>query len=160
MKNLVFFLVVALNGTLNAQNTFEDGVMSELSKWHLTLKKGDNDSLTFALMPTLFSDPSTKYEFAKINPRIVDEVFVSIRDTKGNFYEITFTEWITKHVRVLDISKWNISFYTSKHVDFRTQYIVLDNFDSGESTLVFFNYNNDSPDKSPTNLISIGVQPN
>jgi hypothetical protein len=136
MKKLAFIFVVALCGTLNAQNTFENGVMSELSKWHLTLKEGDNDSLTFALLPTLFTDPATKYEFEKINPRIVTEVFVSIRDRKGNFYEITFTEWITKHVR------------------------VLDNIITGESTLIFFIYDNNSPDSSITNLINIGVQPN
>ena len=160
MKKLAFIFVVALCGILNAQNTFENGVMSELSKWHLTLKEGDNDSLTFALLPTLFTDPATKYEFEKINPRIVTEVFVSIRDRKGNFYEITFTEWITKHVRVLDKTKWDISYYTFKDVDFRTQYIVLDNVVTGESTLIFFNYNNNSPNNDPTNLISIGVQPN
>ena len=160
MKKLAFILLVALSGTLNAQNTFENGVMSELSKWHLTLKGGDIDSLTFDLMPTLFSDPATKYEFEKINPRIVTEVFVSIRDRKGNFYEITFTEWITKHVRVLDKTKWDISYDTFKDVDFRTQYIVLDNVVTGESTLIFFNYDNNSPNNDPTNLISIGVQPN
>ena len=160
MKKLAFIFVVALCGTLNAQNTFENGVMSELSKWHLTLKEGDNDSLTFALLPTLFTDPATKYEFEKINPRIVTEVFVSIRDRKGNFYEITFTEWITKHVRVLDKTKWDISYFTIKHTESLSQFIVLDNFITGESTLIFFNYNNNSPNNDPTNLISIGVQPN
>ena len=47
-----------------------------------------------------------------------------------------------------------------KDVDFRTQYIVLDNVVTGESTLIFFNYDNNSPNNDPTNLISIGVQPN
>ena len=45
MKRLSFILMITLCGTLIAQNTFEDGIMSELSKWHLTLKKGNNDSL-------------------------------------------------------------------------------------------------------------------
>ena len=176
MKKLAFIIVLALSSTLHSQNIdrdssyksdtnnlntgFEDGVMTELSKWNLNLKGGDNDSLTFALLPTLFTNPATKYEFEKINPRIVTEVFVSIRDRKGNFYEITFTEWITKHVRVLDKTKWDVSYYTFKDVDFRTQYIVVDNVVTGESKLIFFNYNNNSPNNDPTNLISIGVQPN
>ena len=82
MKRLSFILMFTLCGTLIAQNTFEAKTKAELTKWNLTHKEGDNDSLTFTLLPTLFTNPATKYEFEKINPRIVMEVFVAI-NVKG-----------------------------------------------------------------------------
>ena len=166
MKKLAFILVVALSGTLNAQNTFENGVMSELGKWHMIHKQGDNDSLTFALMPTLFSDPSTKYEFEKINPRIVTEVFVLVR-VDDKMREMTFTEWIQKEVRVLDTTKWDISFKSGDPGDVivdgvnyptKIEYIFLENLITGQIRQIFFDYNSDSFDGSVTNLFSITDQ--
>jgi hypothetical protein len=143
MKKLAFIIVLALSSTLHSQNIdrdssyksdtnnlnteFEDGVMTELSKWNLNLKGGDNDSLTFALLPTLFTNPATKYEFEKIKPRIVTEVFVNIITSNGDLSQITLRDWITKYVSVLDITKWNISYYTIKHAESLTQFIDLDN---------------------------------
>ena len=166
MKKLAFILVVALSGPLNAQNTFEDGIKSELSKWHMTHKQGDNDSLTFALMPTLFSDPATKYEFAKINPRIVTEVFVLFQ-VDDKMLEMTFTDWIQKEVRVLDTTKWYISFESGEPGDIiiegvnyptKIEYIFLENIITGQTRQIFFNFNSDSPDGSVTNLFSITDQ--
>jgi hypothetical protein len=158
MKKLAFILVVALSGTLNAQNTFEDGVMSELGGWHLTHKEGDNDSLTFALMPSLFTDPSTKYEFEKINPRIVTEVFVTL-SRNGTLKELTFTDWIQKEVRVLDTTKWDISVESYNFINnvgpIRGFLIILENNQTGQYRQINFVYDNQSYDGSVTNLVSI-----
>jgi hypothetical protein len=158
MKKLAFILVVALSGTLNAQNTFEDGVMSELGGWHLTHKEGDNDSLTFALLPTLFTDPSTKYEFEKINPRIVTEVFVTL-SRNGTLKELTFTDWIQKEVRVLDTTKWDISVESYNFINnvgpIRGFLIILENNQTGQYRQINFVYDNQSYDGSVTNLVSI-----
>jgi len=158
MKKLAFILVVALSGTLNAQNTFEDDVKSELSKWHMTQKQGDNDSLTFALLPTLFTDPATKYEFEKINPRIVTEVFVAL-SRNGTMKELTFTEWIQKEVRVLDTTKWDISMqsynFTNNVGPIRGFLIILENNQTGQYRQINFIYDNQSIDGSVTNLVSI-----
>jgi hypothetical protein len=158
MKRLAFILVVALNGTLNAQNTFDAKVKAELTKWNLTHKKGDNDSLTFALFETLFTDPSTKFEFEKINPRFIGEVFVGI-NVKGNNYQITFNEWIQKEIRVLDTTKWEISFESfsgeSLTGPLRFETIKLWNNITGQTREVEFLYNSDSGDGSVTNLYTI-----
>ncbi len=158
MKKLAFILVVALNGTLNAQNTFEDDVKSELGNWHMTQKEGDNDSLTFALLPTLFTDPATKYEFEKINPRIVTEVFVTL-SRNGTLKEMTFTEWIQKEVRVLDTTKWDISIqsynFTNNVGPIRGFLIILENNQTGQYRQINFVYNDKSADGSVTNLVSI-----
>jgi hypothetical protein len=166
MKRLSFILMFTLCGTLTAQNTFENGVMSELGKWHMIHKQGDNDSLTFALMPTLFSDPATKYEFEKINPRIVTEVFVLVQ-VDDKMREMTFTEWIQKEVRVLDTTKWDIRFESGEPGDViiqgvnyptKIEYIFLENIITGQTRQIFFDYNSDSPDGSVTNLFSITDQ--
>ena len=158
MKKLAFILVVALSGTLNAQDTFEDGVKLELNKWHMIQKEGDNDSLTFALIPTLFTDPATKYEFEKINPRIVTEVFVTL-SRNGTLKELTFTEWIQKEVRVLDTTKWDISFesynFTNNAGPIRGFLIILENNQTGQYRQINFVYDNKSSDGSVTNLVSI-----
>jgi hypothetical protein len=158
MKKLAFILVVALSTTLNAQNTFENGVWSGLGGWHLTHKEGDNDSLTFALLPTLFTDPATKYEFEKINPRIVTEVFVTL-SRNGTLKELTFTEWIQKEVRVIDTTKWDISFesynFTNNVGSIRGFLIILENNQTGQYRQINFVYDNQSYDGSVTNLVSI-----
>ena len=147
MKKLAFSLVVALSGTLNAQSIdkdssniletgvldkeFEDGVMLELGNWNFAHKDGDNDSLTFAFIPTLFTDPATKYEFEKINPRIVTEVFVSFQIETGDKRQLTFTEWIQTEVCVLDSAIWDIKLRTSSYDVFdskiRSEVIKLTN---------------------------------
>ena len=165
MKKLAFILVVALNGTLNAQNTFENGVMSELGGWNLTLKEGDNDSLTFALLPKLFTNPATKYEFEKINPRIVTEVFVEMAVANDilNSYQISFTAWIQNEVRVVDTTKWDILFESdlvngpTPQIKMRFETINLINKITGYKKRIMFLYNNTSPDGSITNLYWIGV---
>ncbi|CAB4155140.1 hypothetical protein UFOVP1307_43 [uncultured Caudovirales phage] len=165
MKKLAFILLVALSGTLNAQNTFENGVMSGLGGWNLTLKEGDNDSLTFALLPTLFTDPAAKYEFEKINPRIVDEVFVEIADDHDilNSYQISFTVWIQKEVRVLDTTKWDILFESdlvdgpNPQIKMRFETINLVNKITGYKKRIMFLYDNTSADGSTTNLYWISV---
>jgi hypothetical protein len=159
MKKLAFILVVALSGTLNAQNTFENGVKSELSKWNLTQKNGDKDSLIFALLQTLFTDPATNYEFDKINPRIVTEVFVTFQIENGDIRQLTFTEWIQKEVRVLDSTKWNIKFETSSYDVFdskiRSEVIKLTNNLTGQTRQIFINYNDDSLNGSVINMFTI-----
>jgi hypothetical protein len=155
MKKLAFILVVALSGTLNAQNTFVDGVMLELSEFHMTHKEGDNDSLTFALMPTLLTNPATKYEFEKINPRIVTEVFVLITTSNGDLFQISFTEWIRKRVQVLDTAVWDISFKSSSTSTIRFERIKMKNFNTGQTRKFTFCYNANSPDGSITNLYAI-----
>ncbi len=165
MKKLAFILVVALSGTLKAQNTFENAVMSELGGWNLTLKEGDNDSLTFALLPTLFTNPATKYEFEKINPRIVTEVFVEMADANDvlNSYQISFTSWIQKEVRVIDTTKWDILFESdlvngpTPQIKMRFETINLVNKITGYKKRIMFLYDNTSPDGSITNLYWIGV---
>jgi hypothetical protein len=165
MKKLAFILVVALSGTLNAQNTFEDGIKSELGGWNLTLKEGDTDSLTFSLLPTLYTDPATKYEFEKINPRIVDEVFVEIADDHDilNSYQISFTAWIQKEVRVLDTTKWDILFESdlvngpNPQIKMRFETINLVNKITGYKKRIMFYYDNTSADGSTTNLYWISV---
>lgn len=155
MKKLAFILVVALSGTLNAQNTFVDGVMLELSEFHMTHKEGDNDSLTFALMPTLLTNPATKYEFEKINPRIVTEVFVLITTSNGDLFQISFTEWIRKRVQILDTSIWDISFDSSLNSTTRFEYIDMKNINTGQTRSFTFCYNANSSDGSVTNLYAI-----
>ena len=155
MKKLAFILVVALSGTLNAQNTFVDGVMLELSEFHMTHKEGDNDSLTFALMPTLLTNPATKYEFEKINPRIVTEVFVLITTSNGDLFQISFTEWIRKRVQVLDTAVWDISFKSSSPSTIRFERIKMKNFNTGQTRSFTFCYNANSVDGSITNLYAI-----
>ena len=159
MKKLAFILVVALSGTLNAQNTFEDGVKSGLGGWNLTLKEGDNDSLTFALLPTLLTKPATKYEFEKINPRIVDEVFVSFQIETGDKRQLTFTEWIQTEVYVLDSAIWDIKLRTRSCDVFdsknRSEVIDLTNKLTGQTRQIFFNYNDDSLNGSVTNMFAI-----
>jgi hypothetical protein len=158
MKRLAFILMFTLCGTLSAQNTFEAKAKAELTKWNLTHKKGDNDSLTFALLPTLFTNPATKYEFEKINPRFINEVFVAI-NVKGNNYQITFTEWIQKEIRVLDTTKWEISFESfsgeAMNGPLRFETIKLWNNVTDETREVEFLYNSDSSDGSVTNLYTI-----
>lgn len=158
MKKLAFILVVALSGTLNAQNTFDAKVKAELTKWNLTFKEGDNDSLTFSLLPTLFTNPATKYEFEKINPRFINEVFVAI-NVKGDNYQITFTEWIQKEIRVLDTTKWEISFESfsgdGMNGPLRFETIKLWNNVTGQTREVEFLYNDESSDRSVTNLYTI-----
>ena len=155
MKKLAFILVVALSGTLNAQNTFVDGVMLELSEFHMTHKEGDNDSLTFALMPTLLTNPATKYEFEKINPRIVTEVFVLITASNGDLFQISFTEWIRKRVQVLDTAIWDISFDSFSNSTVRFEYIDMKNINTGQTKTIIFCYNANSVDGSITNLYAI-----
>jgi hypothetical protein len=175
MKNLVFFLVVALNGTLSAQNIdkdslnisdtsslyteFLDGVMLELSKWNLTFKEGDNDSLTFALLPTLFTNPATKYEFEKINPRITTEVFVTISNSTGDLTQISFPDWIQQNIRVLDTTKWKINIrsynFTNNVGEVLSFIITLENNETGQYRQINFVYTDQSSDGSTTNLFSI-----
>ena len=165
MKKLAFILVVAFSGTLNAQNTFEDGVKSGLGGWNLTLKEGDNDSLTFALLPTLFTDPATKYEFEKINPRIATEVFVEIADVNHilNSYQISFTAWIQKEVRVLDTTRWDILFESdlvngpTPKIKMRFETINLVNKITGYKKRIMFLYDNSAADGSITNLYWVSV---
>ena len=155
MKKLAFILVVASSGTLNAQNTFVDGVMLELSEFHMTHKEGDNDSLTFALMPTLLTNPATKYEFEKINPRIVTEVFVLITASNGDLFQISFTEWIRKRVQVLDTAIWDISFDSFSNSTVRFEHIDMKNINTGQTRSFTFCYNANSSDGSVTNLYAI-----
>ena len=175
MKKLAFSLVVALSGTSNAQSIdkdssniletgvldkeFEDGIMLDLGKWNLVHKDGDNDSLTFALIPTLFTDPATKYEFEKINPRIVTEVFVSFQIETGDMRQLTFTEWIQTEVYVLDSAIWDIKLRTSSYDVFdskiRSEVIDLTNKLTGQTRQIFFNYNDDSLNGSVTNMFAI-----
>ena len=175
MKKLAFSLVVALSGTSNAQSIdkdssniletgvldkeFEDGIMLDLGKWNLVHKLGDNDSLTFALMPTLFSDPATKYEFEKINPRIVTEVFVGFQIETGDMRQLTFTEWIQTEVYVLDSAIWDIKLRTRSCDVFdskiRSEVIDLTNKLTGQTRQIFFNYNDDSLNGSVTNMFAI-----
>ncbi len=175
MKKLAFSLVVALSGTLNAQSIdkdssniletgvldkeFEDGVMLELGNWNFAHKDGDNDSLTFALIPTLFTYPATKYEFEKINPRIVTEVFVSFQIENGDMRQLTFTEWIQTEVYVLDSAIWDIKLRTSSYDVFdsknRSEVIDLTNKLTGQTRQIFFNYNDDSLNGSVTNMFAI-----
>jgi hypothetical protein len=171
MKKLAFILVVALNWTLNAQDIdkdssnisdtssldteFVDGVMLELSEFHMTHKEGDNDSLTFALMPTLLTNPATKYEFEKINPRIVTDVFVLITTSNGDLFQISFTEWIRKRVQVLDTAIWDISFKSSSTSTVRFEYIKMKNINTGQTRKFTFCYNANSSDGSITNLYAI-----
>ena len=175
MKKLAFSLVVALSGTLNAQSIdkdssniletgvldkeFEDGVMLELGNWNFAHKDGDNDSLTFALIPTLITDPTTKYEFEKINSRIVTDVFVGFQVENGDMRQLTFTEWIQTKVYVLDFEIWDITFQRTSFDIFnskiRSEVIKLTNKLTGQTRQIFFNYNDDSLNGSVTNMFAI-----
>jgi hypothetical protein len=175
MKKLAFILVVALSGTLNAQNIdidsanisdtsnldteFVDGVMLELSKWNLTFKEGDNDSLTFSLLPTLFTNPATKYEFEKINPRITTEVFVTISNSIGDLTQISFPDWIQQNIRVLDTTKWKINIrsynFTNNVGEVLSFIITLENNQTGQYRQINFVYTDQSTNGSTTNLFSI-----
>ena len=175
MKKLAFSLVVALSGTLNAQNIdkdssnilengvldkeFEDGVMLELGNWNFAHKVGDNDSLTFALLPTLFTNPATKYEFEKINPRIATEVFVGFQVENGDMRQLTFIEWIQTEVYLLDSAIWDIKLRTTLYDVFdskiRSELIDLTNKLTGQTRQIFFNYNDDSLNGSVTNMFAI-----
>jgi hypothetical protein len=175
MKKLAFSLVVALSGTLNAQSIdkdssnilengvldkeFEDGVMLELGNWNFAHKVGDNDSLTFALLPTLFTNPATKYEFEKINPRIATEVFVGFQVENGDMRQLTFIEWIQTEVYLLDSAIWDIKLRTTLYDVFdskiRSELIDLTNKLTGQTRQIFFNYNDDSLNGSVTNMFAI-----
>jgi hypothetical protein len=173
MKKLLIILIFAFIGTLNVQSQttqtdeFTNDVLSGLAKYRVKFKKGDNDSLTFALLPTLFLNPDTKYEFEKINPRIGDEVYVNIIHNDIEDEQITFKEWINTRVHVLDTAQWSIKHRTIVRVyknEDGTERKVIDkvirlkNTVTCETLTILFVYDATSSDGTCTNLYSVDVQ--
>lgn len=125
MKKLAVVLAVVVSGFVNGQTVEEIeqfkkdcdcdvtlssdtyNSISELDNWFNnthTFKTGDNDkSATTGILKDIFTDPDTKFKYAKINPRIAQLQVngFSFGDT------ISYIKWIAS-IPVYDTSKYEI----------------------------------------------------
>jgi len=108
MKKLAVVLAVVVSGFVNAQELESDIAkdVHELIGWANTtksIKTGDYDvNLMKGLVKTIYSDPTTRYKFAQLNPKIGEMEIVSNCDYKT----IDYKTWCTKYVKTQDTSKF------------------------------------------------------
>ena len=93
---------------VNGQD-FESAIakdVHELFEWVNTtksIKTGDYDvNLMKGLVKTIYSDPTTRYKFAQLNPKIGEMLIVSGCD----YITIDYKTWCTKYVKTQDTSKF------------------------------------------------------
>ena len=108
MKKLALVLAVLLSGFIYAQELESDITkdVHELIGWANTtksIKTGDYDvKLMKGLVKTIYSDSTTRYKFAQLNPKIGEMEIVSNCDYKT----IDYKTWCTKYVKTQDTSKY------------------------------------------------------
>ncbi len=115
IKLTVVFAVLVI-GFVNAQD-LESAIakdVNDLFSWASTtksIKTGDYDvNLMKGLVKTIYSDPTTRYKFAQLNPKIGEMEIVSNCDYKT----IDYKTWCTKYVKTQDTSKY-IYYYEIYH---------------------------------------------
>lgn len=96
MKKLILILFLVIGNLLIGQTNEQlDDFVNELNSWSKntkTFKTGDNDRhLMVGLLKDIFTDPSIKYKYAEINPRIGEMMVL------GNYVSdsIPYSKWIT-----------------------------------------------------------------
>jgi hypothetical protein len=118
MKKLALVLAVLLSGFIYAQELESDITkdVHELIGWANTtksIKTGDYDvNLLKGLIKTIYSDPSTRYKFAQLNPKIGEMLIVS----DCGYNTIDYKTWCTKYVKTQDTSKYKY-YYEIYHDD-------------------------------------------
>jgi hypothetical protein len=127
MKKLVVVLAVVVSGFVNAQTAEEieqykkecncdeklavetHNIVDAYNSWSNsthTFKTGDNDQdVTIGIGKDIFTDPTAKFKYAKINPRIAQLQVNGFRfgDT------ISYSKWIAS-IPVYDINKYEIRY--------------------------------------------------
>ncbi len=96
MKKLILILFLIVGNLLIGQTEEQlDDFVNELNSWSKntkTFKTGDNDRhLMVGLLKDIFTDPSIKYKYAELNPRIGEMMVL------GNYVSdsIPYSKWIT-----------------------------------------------------------------
>ncbi len=96
MKKLILILFLVIGNLLIGQTEEQlDDFVNELNSWSKntkTFKTGDNDRhLMVGLLKDIFTDPSIKYKYAELNPRIGEMMVL------GNYVSdsIPYSKWIT-----------------------------------------------------------------
>ena len=119
MKKLVVVVfAVVVSGFVNGQEL--ESVIAkdvhDLVSWGNTtksIKTGDYDvNLIKGLVKTIYSDPTTRYKFAQLNPKIGEMLIVSNCD----YITIDYKTWCTKYVKTQDTSKY-VYTYSIYHAD-------------------------------------------
>jgi hypothetical protein len=108
MKKLILVIALGVSGFVNSQKLESDIAkdVHDLVVWANTdksIKTGDHDAnLIKGLVKTIYSDPTTRYKFAQLNPKIDEMLIVSNCDYKT----IDYKTWCTKYVKTQDTSKY------------------------------------------------------
>ena len=118
MKKLILVIALGVSGVVNSQKLESDIAkdVHDLVVWANTdksIKTGDHDAnLIKGLVKTIYSDPTTKYKFAQLNPKIDEMLIVSNCDYKT----IDYKTWCAKYVKTQDTSKYKY-YYQIFHDD-------------------------------------------
>jgi len=96
MKKLILILFLIVGNLLIGQTEEQlDDFVNELNSWSKntkTFKTGDNDRhLMVGLLKDIFTDPSIKYKYAELNPRIGEMMVLG----KYLSDSIPYKKWIT-----------------------------------------------------------------
>ena len=108
MKKLILVIALGVSGVVNSQKLESDIAkdVHDLVVWANTdksIKTGDYDvDLMKGLVKTIYSDPTTKYKFAQLNPKIGEMLIVINCDYKT----IDYKTWCAKYVKTQDTSKY------------------------------------------------------
>ena len=132
MKKLEVVLALAVSGFVNAQDAYDidqykrdcncdsamavgiHNVITSLNTWENnthTFKTGDTDKYaTIGILKDIYTDPTAKFKYAKINPRIAQ------LQVNGYAFEdtISFSKWIAS-IPIIDTSKYEIIYYVATH---------------------------------------------
>ena len=135
MKKLAVVLAVVVSGFVNAQDAYDidqykrdcdcDSAMAveihklkvDEDKWENnthTFKTGDNDrAATLGILKDIFTDPSAKFKYAKINPRIAQ------LQVNGYVFgdSISYSKWI-ESIPVYDVNTYEIRYTVIPGSDF------------------------------------------
>ena len=116
MIKLTVVFAIAVSGFVKGQELESDIAkdVHDLVGWANTtksIKTGDYDvNLMKGLVKTIYSDPTTRYKFAQLNPKIGEMEIVS----NCNYKTIDYKTWCTKYVKIQDTSKY-IYYYEIYH---------------------------------------------
>ena len=146
MKKLAVVLALAVSGFVNSQDAYDidqykrdcncdsamavgiHNVLTSVNNWvnntH-TFKTGDTDKYaTIGILKDIFTDPSAKFKYAKINPRIAQ------LQVNGDIFgdTISYSKWIAS-IPVYDTSKYEIMYYIDNH------YETIEYYDNSEFNL-------------------------